>query len=272
MADTEEPRPEEQDADQALGSDEEDLEEGGWPSWLSWGLVIVAAVFGGFLLGRQGGGGSQGGGVGDAEKLEVARQVAMMKQQQKIALERAQRSLEDYMRSFCREMIYVGLFRDGLGGELAKVKDDLGKAREQLGATKTKPEERLAKATDQLKQIDQKIGQLSERYDKQAMAQQKVRRVGTVGQTLQLFGRHICYFYLTRIAELMMRAQAGDQAALREAQTCRVGVGQLDPELAAQLDKRYPQLMARPGTPPTAPAAPRAPTAPASAPSTKPAP
>ena len=91
------------------------------------------------------------------------------------------------------------------------------------------------------------------------MVRKKVGRIGTVAQSLQVFGRHICYFYLTRIAELMARAQAGDQVALREARTCRVGVGQLDPQLGAQLDKRYPQLAARPGAPPTAPAAPESP-------------
>jgi len=233
MADTDEPRPQETEAQTDSDEEEEESEEGGLPSWVSWGLVVVAAVFGGYLLGYQGKGPASSG--EGAKQLLNTQQVAMMKQEHQRAIERAKRATEEYMRAFCREMIRTGLFRDGLDKGLASLKDDIGKVQEDLGKAGAKPEDRLAKATDQLKKVDEKLGRIAKFYSRQSLAVEKVGRIGTMEG-------HFAYFYLIRIRDLMAKVKQGDQKALAEARTCRRNIGQLDSTLAANLDKSFPEL------------------------------
>lgn len=261
MADADEPKPEQ--AAEETPDVYEESEEGGWPSWLSWGLVIVAAVFGGFLLGSQGKG--PAGGQSNLDKIAISQQIALLKMQHKQALQRADQVLQSYMMAFSREMIRVGLFRDGLDDELKGVKGDLDKTIEQLGKTAAKPEERLTKATGELKQIDKKLGTIAQRYSKHSQASEKVGKLGTADQAIKKMDTHLAYFYLVRINELLPEAQAGDKSALREARGCRARLGPLDPKLAQEMDTKFPLLT--PQRPDTA-----ATTAPATAPSTKTAP
>jgi hypothetical protein len=183
-----------------------------------------------------------------------------MKQQHNAALQRADRVLEEYMRGFCREMIRIGLFRDGLDEALNTVRKDMGNAMKALGAADTKPEDRITKANEQLKNVEKMLASIAQRYSKHAAAMNKVGQIGTTDQAIRVVNSHLAYFYLARTGELMGRARSGDQRALAEARSCRMRIGQLDPKLAANLDKNYPEL------------APRRPGAPATAPTTKPAP
>ncbi len=236
MADTDEPKPQETEGQTDSDEEEEESEEGGLPSWVSWGLVVVAAVFGGYLLGYQGR--SPTAPSDGAKQLLNTQQIAMMKQEHERAIERAKRTTDEYMRAFCREMIRTGLFRDGLDKALAALKDDVGKVLAELGKSGAKPEDRIAKATDQLKKADEKLGKIAKFYSRQTLAAEKVGRIGTMEG-------HFAYFYLVRIRDLMAKAKQGDQKALAEARSCRRNIGQLDPVLAANLDKSFPELAPR---------------------------
>lgn len=246
MSETDEPRTEQAVEEKA---DAEEQEEGGWPSWLSWGLVIAAAVFGGFLLGSQGG--SKGSAGASADSMAIKQQVALMREEMNRAKELATRRFDQYMHSFCREMIRIGLFRDGLDKRLSDLKDDLGKAVDELGKKEGKPEDRIAKAGEDLKKIQDHLAKVAAFYSRETLAMDKVGRIGTMDQ-------HIAYFYLVRLEDLMVKAKAGDERALKEARSCRENIGQFDPKLASDLLKKYPSLAPpAPSQTATAPAAAR---------------
>lgn len=246
MSETDEPRAEEAVEEK---TDEEQLdeeEEGAWPSWLSWGLVIAAAVFGGFLLGSQGGGKSSGTG---ADSVAMKQQMALMRSELNRAKEQTSRRFDQYVHSFCREMIRTGLFRDGLDKRLSNVKDDLGKAVDELNKKEGKPEERIAKASEDLKTVQDHLDKIVTFYSRQTLAMDKVGKIGTLDH-------HIAYFYVVRLEDLMVKAKAGDQRALKEARSCRQNIAQMDPKLAADLLKKYPSLAPQaPSQAATAPAA-----------------
>jgi hypothetical protein len=243
MSETDEPKPEEAVEGQTADVEEEEPEEGGWPAWLSWALVIAAAVFGGFLLGAQGGGGS----AGSAESLAVKQREALMRTEVNRLKEQNSRRFDQFVHSFCREMIRVGLFRDGLDKNLEEMTVELGKIAEQLGKKDVKPEDRAAKAGAELKKVQERFAKVAAVYSTQKMAMDKVGRIGS-------YDHHLAYFYLVRIEDLMADAKAGDERALKEARNCRERVAQIDPKLASDLVKKYPTLASQPGKPAQAPA------------------
>lgn len=251
MSDSDQDKPEEpRDEPQELEEEEEE-DEGGLPSWISWGLVVVAAVFGGFLIGQQSGKGSGAG--GSAAQLANAREMAVIKQEAQRAMDRNKRAVEDYMRSFSREMILIGLFRDGLDGALGELEKDVAKVDESLAKTGGKPAE-------QLKQVKERLGKIKTFYDRQKFAIDKVGRIGAFDELLKVNNHHLAYFYLVRVHQLMAMVKTGDKRALREARKCRVNISQLDPKLGQDLDKAYPALVVKPvGGPTSAPATQAAP-------------
>ncbi len=249
MADADEPKPEAANQLPAE-SEEEEEEEAGWPSWLSWGLVIVAAVFGGYLLGAKTGG---SGGSNDAQQLEAARQVSMMKQEHKRALEQVERIMDQLTRSLCRELIMVGVFRDGLDERLTGLKDDLAKAIEQLGTDK-------AKSAEQLKKIDAELGKVAQKYSLQTAAVKKVGNIGTVDQNVKALSNHLVNLYVMRFNEYLTQHRRGDQGALAQARRCRDSIAQLNPKVGSDLTKQFPELgAAAAATTTKAPGTPKAP-------------
>jgi hypothetical protein len=251
MTDTQESKGQ---VDQPSQAPVEQEEESAWPSWLSWVLVIAAGVFGGYLLGAKGGG-SQGAGVSQAMmERRLREQIDLLKAQQVMALEMGQRVNDDRMRAFYREVIRTGLFRDGLeeafaelGGKLKSVSDLLSTP------STTKPEDRIGQAAARLKEIQSGLGQLAEKYGKHSEALKRVGEIGNTDQNILALSKQIAYLYYDRTKQLMREfstetQDAMRQAALRQAGFCRAMTAQLDPKMAAELDKQFPQLAAQSGT------------------------
>lgn len=234
MSETEEPKPDQTSEDQF--ENEEEMEEGGWPSWLSWGLVVIAAVFGGFLLGHQGAGRSTE--LDKTKQYADARQIALMKAEQKRALNRAEQAVQQYMQSFTREMIRLGLFRDGLGERLGKVQEELEKITAQLGKADADPKQ----AAQKLKTLQKSLEETVKIYDRQAAAMEKVGRIGNVDEALKSMNRKFAYLFFIRVQELLPKVQAGDKAATVEVKRLMAQIRRDDPELAQKLEQQSPQL------------------------------
>jgi len=138
-------------------------------------------------------------------------------------------------------MILIGLFRDGLGARLGALEKDLDKLGESLAKSG-------GKSSEQLEQIKGQLGKIKIFYDRQKIAVDKVGRIGAFDQLLKANNHHLAYFYLVRVHQLMAMVKSGDKRALREARTCRANVGRLDPKLAENLDKVYPEITPRPAS------------------------
>jgi hypothetical protein len=256
MADTQEPK-----GTQATPPDQE-TEENAWPSWLSWVLVIAAGVFGGYLLGARGG---DAAGSKSASQLLSERRAneqirAQYEAQFKIALEMAQRANDERTRSFCREVLYTGLLRDGLEQALSDVNAKLAGTVQGLSApTTTKPEDRLARATTELKQIQETLARVAGRYGQQNEAMKRVNEFGRTDQGIQSLGKQLAYLYYDHTRQLMREAarEREDpvrQAMIRQAGVLRTITGQLDPNMAAELGKQYPELaLPSPASAPSSP-------------------
>ncbi|MBN1346643.1 MAG: hypothetical protein JXQ73_28390 [Phycisphaerae bacterium] len=240
---------------------EEDEEEAGWPSWLSWGLVIVAAVFGGYMLGYSGKG---GGGAGDpGAQLELRRQIAMIDQEKKAMQERAERRIDHITKMICREMIYTGLFRDGLDEKLKALKGDIVKTLDQLGKGEGKPEDRLAKATGQLKEIEKGVDEIDRHYALQSKAVEKVGNLGLAEEAVEDMKKQLVYLYWARLGEVMAQVRAGDKSKASEAKMVAVRLMSFDPNYTEPVGKAFPELVQGASAPQTPGAQPKTGKAPA---------
>jgi hypothetical protein len=259
MADTEETKP--QQEAQAESSVDDASEESAWPGWLSWLLVIAAGVFGGYLWGARGtGSADQTAIVRYQEAVKAANlQTEQVKTQFRTALEVNQYGLDERMKSFCREMIFMGLFRDGLDEAMKDLTAKVGKTIELLGAAGIKPEDRLTQAGSQLKDLQAKLAQVSEDYGKHIKAVKRVGEIGTTDRRFHELTSLIARLYYDRTRQLMREVTAGNTQASRQAGTFFGIVSQLDPNMAAELGKQFPNLLAPSTAPSTAPAAGSAP-------------
>jgi hypothetical protein len=254
MADTEQTKP--QQEGQAESSADDASEESAWPNWLSWVLVIAAGVFGGYLLGTRGGSSADQANL--LKYQEAVRAAAQEKEQLKTqfrtALEVSQYGLDERMKSFCREMILIGLFRDGLDEAIKDLTAKLGRTIELLGAAGTKPEERLTQAAAQIKEVQASLNQLADRYSKHAEAVKRVGEIGTNDRRFQELTGLIARLYYDRTRQLMRELTAGNAQAARQAGAFFGIVRQLDPNMAAELGKQFPNLLSPTTTPSTGPA------------------
>jgi len=242
MADTE--QPETQSGAEQRAPADQSSEESAWPSWLSWVLVIAAGVFGGYLLG----GSTKGTESADmklaAERRQFREMVDLLKAQHQVAMEMGQRASDQTLKSFCREMIYTGLFRDKLDYALAQLDDKLNKVIQKLGASTSKPQDLPPQTVADLKEISDGLKKIAEDYGKSAEAAKRIAEIGSTDQKFQAIQKQLAYLYYDRAKQLMKDAAAGNPDALRQASFCRAITGQLDPKIAAELDKQFPQLAA----------------------------
>ncbi len=246
MTDTDEPKQDPTPTPEEPQIDAELEEGGGLPGWFSWILIIAAAAIGGYMLGAQGV--KPAGGM-DANKLllekaKMQKEVDSFKERAQEELrrtmERADQKAEQLAAQFSREMIRRGLLRDGLEDELGKVKADLSKTAERLAKSDAKPEARIEAATKGIQAAREQIDKIQKAYDVRKVAVEKVSKIGTIDQVLDVLKQDLAYILLTRFRELTPQAKAGQANAQREWQACYQRIARLDPKLGQKLAKSFP--------------------------------